>query len=69
MNCFASSVSLLSTTLTFVTVVGGSIYALTTTTLLLLRPGGLLLLLGELQISLLVLHSTKLVCLVTAACG
>ena len=49
--------------------VGGSVSTLTTTTLLLLRPGGLLLLLGEFQISLLELHSAKLVCLVTVACG
>ena len=53
----------------FVTVVGGSVSALTTTALLLLRPGGLLLLLGEFGISLLALHSAKLVFLVTVACG
>ena len=66
--CFVSSASLLSTMSTFVTVVGGSVSALTTTTLLLLRPGGLLLLLGKFRISLLALHSTKLVGLM-AACG
>ena len=53
----------------FVTMVGGSVSTLTTTALLLLRPGGLLLLLGELRISLLALHSAKLVGLVTIACG
>ena len=68
-SCFASSVSLLSTTSTFVTMVGGSVSALTTTALLLLRRGGLLLLLGKFRISLLALHSAKLVCLVTVACG
>ena len=68
-GCFASSASLLTTTSTFITVVGGSVSALTTTALLLLRPGGLLLLLGEFRISLLALHSAKLICLVTVACG
>ena len=58
--CFASSVSLLSTMSMFVTVVGGSISALTTMALLLL---------GKLWVSLLVLHSAKLVGLVTVACG
>ena len=68
-GCFASSTSLLTTTSMFVTLVGGSISALTTT-LVLLGPGGLLLLLlGEFRISLLALHSAKLICLVTAACG
>ena len=55
----------------FVTVVGGSISALTTT-LVLLGPGGLLLLLlllGEFWISLLALYSAKLVRLVTTACS
>ena len=67
--CFALSMSLLTTMSTFVTVVGGSVSTLTTTTLLLLRPGCLLLLLGEFGVSLLALHSTKLVRLVTVACG
>ena len=65
--CFTLSVSLLTTMLMFVTMVGGSVSALTITTLLLLRPGGLLLLLGKFGISLLALYSAKLVRLVTIA--
>ena len=68
-GCFASSASLLPTISMFVTVVGGSVSALTTTALLLLRPGGLLLLLGKLRIGLLALHSAKLVGLVAIACS
>ena len=53
----------------FVTVVGGSISTLTTTLVLLGSGSLLLLLLGEFRISLLALHSAKLVRLVTVACG